>query len=171
MSGTFYSTSIAFGSSILTPPFSSADPLFIVKYDSSGTVLCADALASGGDDQSSVSADRFGNAYVGGDFEVSPFFVGSDTLLLANSSSENIFVAKWSCRIDDVVNEIKRDEAIEIFPDPSNGNFVVKNKNGKINSIEIYDATGNLILKTSGQKEQNEINLDNRPGGMYFVII
>ena len=95
VTGRFSSPTIIFGSTTLTPPVNSVDPMFIVKYDAVGNVLCASALASGGDDWSSASADPFGNVYIGGDFMSSPFIVGSDTLALIGS--EDIFVAKYTC--------------------------------------------------------------------------
>src|SRR6185312_6278472 len=91
VTGSFPSGTIAFGTYTLTAP-TGYDPLFIVKYNSSGTLLCASALASGGDDQCGISADRFGNAYIAGDFMANPFVVGSTTLNLIGQ--ENIFVAK-----------------------------------------------------------------------------
>ena len=96
VTGGFDSPILAFGPNTLIQPLGSFDPMFIVKYDTAGNVLCASALASGGDDQSSVSTDLYGNAFIGGDFyNVNPFIVGSDTLTL--TGQENVFVAKYTC--------------------------------------------------------------------------
>ncbi|CAN5610385.1 hypothetical protein BH11BAC1_BH11BAC1_02690 [soil metagenome] len=88
-------TSISFGSIMLNFPAGGLDPMFIVKYDPAGNPLCAAALASGGDDNNGVVADAFGNAYIGGDFMVSPFVVG--TTLLNLTGGEDVFVAKYIC--------------------------------------------------------------------------
>lgn len=52
VTGFFYSSSITFGSTTLTPSvdncISNCDPMFIAKYDANGNVLCASALGSGG---------------------------------------------------------------------------------------------------------------------------
>lgn len=98
VTGGFFSSDITFGSTTLTPPIGSRAPMFIVKYDAVGNVLCASAIASGGDDKISVSAGPYnlsGNAYIEGDFDVNPFIVGSDTLTL--TGAEDIFVAKYTC--------------------------------------------------------------------------
>ncbi len=73
--------SIIFSPYTLYSPLGSGEPMFIVKYDSAGNVLCASSLPSGGLNNS-VTADDFGNAYIGGGFRVNPFIVGNDTLML-----------------------------------------------------------------------------------------
>ena len=88
-------TSISFGSITLSYPAGGLDPMFIVKYDPAGNPLCAAALASGGDDNNGVVADVFGNAYIGGDFMVNPFWVGTTSLSL--TGGEDVFVAKYVC--------------------------------------------------------------------------
>lgn len=103
VTGYFQSPQIVFDSISLTPPpancsYSSSPfchPMFIVKYDANGNVLCASSLASG--NGSSVSADLFGNAYVGGWFGVNPFIVNADTLPFTSTGLQNVFVGKFSC--------------------------------------------------------------------------
>jgi gliding motility-associated-like protein len=96
LSGSFAGPAINFGTTALTAPSDSLEPAFIAKYDSSGNVLCAAPLSSGGG-WNAVSADRFGNAYLTAGFEVNPFILGHDTLIL--SASQNVFVAKYNCCI------------------------------------------------------------------------
>jgi len=115
ITGQFSSSSITFGSTTLTPPAGSVDPMFIVKYDSSGNVDCASALASGGRNENGVVADAFGYAYIGGGFKVDPFMVGKDTLHLPNTSLahvRNVFVAKFSCLCGDSIATIAGNSAI-----------------------------------------------------------
>ena len=86
---------ITFGSTTINPPANAFDPMFIIKYDGNGNLLCSTALASGGDDYDGVAADAFGNAYIAGDFVFDPFMIGSDTLYRA--ATENFFAAKYTC--------------------------------------------------------------------------
>ena len=98
VTGGFSSPTITFGSTTLTQPSGSVDPMFIVKYDPNGSLLCASALSSGGGDNSDVSANLLGDAYVIGTFYSHPFIVGSDTLILgAPTGAQNVFVAKYVC--------------------------------------------------------------------------
>jgi gliding motility-associated-like protein len=88
---------------------SPVDPMYVTKFDSSGALLCAAALVSGGDDQSGVAADAFGNAYIGGDYmdQANPFVVGPDTLPPAGM--ESIFIAKYRCNACSEVTAISTD--------------------------------------------------------------
>jgi len=101
--GSFSSgATFSFDSTALTSP-QTVDPMFILTLDSNGNVLCSTALGSGGDDESGIAVDRFGNAYVGGDFEIANLPVGSDTLTLT-STDETTFVAKFNCGAVHVCN-------------------------------------------------------------------
>ena len=90
-------TTITFDATTLTPPVGSVDPIFILKYDVNGNLLCTSILASGGDDAFGISADPFGNAFIEADFGMSPFTVGSSSMVRTGASIENIFVAKYTC--------------------------------------------------------------------------
>lgn len=95
ISGQMGDSSITFGSQTYHYPPGSGDPMFIAQYDTSGVILCGDALGSGGDDQNGISADPFGNAYITGDFEIHYFVIGTSTLALT-SPTEGTFIARWN---------------------------------------------------------------------------
>ncbi len=97
LSGWFDSPTITFGSTTLTQPPGSFQPIFIAKYDAGGNVSCTSVLASGNSAgfEKNITTDPVGNVYIGGGFWINPFIVGSDTLTL--SGQENIFLAKYTC--------------------------------------------------------------------------
>jgi len=110
VTGGFSGPAITFGSTTINSPPGSDYPLFIVKYDANGNVLCTKSLASGGNDAVNaydilgsrrnldwvgISADPFGNAYLTGSFGVNPFILDADTLALRGK--ENVFIAKYTC--------------------------------------------------------------------------
>ncbi len=107
VTGEFYSSSITFGSTVLTNA-GSAD-IFLTKYDSNGTVLWA--KRAGGTDWDfayDVSTYTGGNVYVVGWFESPSITFGST--ILQNSSDihhDDIFVAKLSDSIDCVLQKVK----------------------------------------------------------------
>ncbi|HWY36496.1 MAG TPA: T9SS type A sorting domain-containing protein, partial [Nitrosopumilaceae archaeon] len=170
VTGGFYSSSITFGSTTLTHPSGSVDPLFIVKYDSTGKVHCADVLTSGGDDNNGVSTDKLDNAYITGDFWVSPFIVGADTLLCGASNAENIFVAKYNCDKVSAVNELNNKKSISIYPNPTSDQFYIEtNTIDKLN-MDIYDVNGRHVFGASLMGKSN-IDVATFDEGVYTVII
>jgi len=105
VSGSFSGSSIAFGTQAFPYKPGGEDNLYLVKYDSSGTVLCASVLPGGGDDDIAICTDRFGAAYLGGDYYLRNMTVGNDTLQLTTGPhGENIFIAKYVCGCSSVAN-------------------------------------------------------------------
>lgn len=164
--GTFDGPSITFGSITLVRPPGSAGPLFLVKYDGSGNLLCASALAGGGG--SMVSTDLFGNAYLGGFYGENPFIVGKDTLQRSNIG--NIFVAKYNCDNTLAVNEIREPLSVSVFPNPNNGTFTIKSTSEKEELLRVFDGGGRIVLSHQfiGNIIVDAINLSN---GIYNVCV
>ena len=169
VSGGFgYSDTITFGTASLIPPSGSTAPLFIVKYDLNGNVLCASALSGGGDVQNAVSADPFGNAYVTGDFWSNPFILGNDTLIL--TSQYDVFVAKYDCNNNVGMNELNNDTNIALYPNPTNGIFNL-DLEISVGYIFIYNILGEIVLQSKINDTQIKFDLSNQPAGIYFVNV
>ncbi|MBI3502269.1 MAG: T9SS type A sorting domain-containing protein [Bacteroidetes bacterium] len=173
VTGKFDSPTITFGSTTLTPPPANCtpqcDPIFIVKYDATGNVLCASALASGGDDQNGVSADPFGNAYITSDFYAIPFIVGSDTLTL--TGAENVFVAKYHCDNTSAINELSNKERIFISPNPFSTQTTLQTDNLLHNAtLTVYNFFGQTVAQIKNINGQTvTFSRDNLASGLYFV--
>ncbi len=161
------------------PDSSALDPMFIIKFNPDGGVLCSSTLISGGDDFIRVATDDFGNAYVHGDFIPSPFPVGSDTLFTGGIGlTENIFTAKFSCENNpEIANEINVNESLNIYPNPTSSNisFTFTSSSPCKMKIEITDAIGNIVLQKtteikSGFNQQNILLPDLSSGIYYFKL-
>ncbi len=140
VTGGFNSSTIAFGTNTLIPPTGATDPTFIVLYDLNGNLICDKALSSGADDKNGVSADKYGNAYITGDFFANPFILGSNTL--TPTGAEDIFIAKFNCQPDiTVIETLNQNLAPKIFPNPNNGSFKIQ--------IESEIQNGEIILINS----------------------
>ncbi len=107
VTGFFASNVMSFGSVSVLPPIgnctSPCEPMFVVKYDVNGNVLCTSVLATGGHYlnggggyQNCITADIYGNAYVGSSFDANPLFVGPSSLI-PSAPSRDLFIAKYSC--------------------------------------------------------------------------
>ncbi|MBI3502478.1 MAG: SBBP repeat-containing protein [Bacteroidetes bacterium] len=169
MTGRLSSSSITFGSLTLVPPSSSPDPMFIVKYDSAGNALCASVLSSGGDDQNCVSADRFGNAYITGDYMSNPFIVGTDTLIL--TGQENIFVSKYRCETGEGINFINEKSGIKIYPNPFTTQTVLRTDHLLHNAtLTVDNCFGQTVAQIKNINGQTVVfSRDNLASGLYFV--
>jgi Secretion system C-terminal sorting domain len=168
LSGGFFSSSFILDSDTLTPVLPNLDDMFIVNYDSIGNINCASYLNCGGDDQSSVSVDKFGNAYFTGDILTNPSIIGTDTLY--PTSAENIFLAKIKNDSNVEITEVEKTNAINVFPNPSNGQFnFIGFKKGS--AIEIYDIAGRLIYMLVSKNETQTIDLSDKDKGIYLYRI
>ena len=169
VTGGFY-LSVTFGSITLTPLASSTDPMFIVRYDPNGDVLCASALASGGDDNNGVSAGKSGVAYIGGDFQANPLIVGTDTLPYIGQGN-NIFLAKYKCNNNVAVHELSNEESISVYPNPANGRFSVSTQTLKQvqGDIVIYNVLGEKIFQSTIFNSQSTVDISSQPNGVYFL--
>ncbi|HXD91728.1 MAG TPA: T9SS type A sorting domain-containing protein [Bacteroidia bacterium] len=143
--GFSFGPNIVFGTDTLTElaSYPSPDPMFIVKYDANGNVLCASSLPSGGDDQNGVSVDRFGNAYICADY-MDNFTVGTDTLTF--NGLEKVFVAKWFCNRESGIEQITNSNEIKVYPNPNNGCFTIEISSSERQTISIFDVNGKLVL-------------------------
>jgi gliding motility-associated-like protein len=94
---------VSFDTNVLIESYPSAaygDGLFIAKYDSSGNVLCANSLASGGSYKNGISADNYGNVYMGSRFQrgaYSGLFLAVGANSLYNVAGQLAYIAKYTC--------------------------------------------------------------------------
>lgn len=91
LAGYFQSPSITFGSFTLTGSYD----VFIVKYNSAGTVIWAKSAGGSKDEEaSSITTDVAGNCYIAGYFHSPGITFGSTTLPNSNGGYK-VFVAKY----------------------------------------------------------------------------
>lgn len=169
---------------IIAPPPNSLDPAFFVEYDSSGAYISGFATPTLGDDENSLAVDNRGYFYIGGDYDISPFVVGSDTLRL-DSSSESLCLLKYRYNLSDCVRDtlpVKGASVVEanlnapevnVFPNPTRVECTI-NISGDYSGegkLEIYDVTGRLLdslLLKSNDTEFSPLNLNP---GVYILRI
>lgn len=57
---------------------------------------------------------------------------------------------------------------INVYPNPSTGQFTIAFNTPVTGTIEIYDITGQRVYQQTIQSKNTEINLSGQPAGMYF---
>lgn len=91
--GSFSSSSMVVGGTTLTNAGSASTDIFLVKYDSAGTVEWTQSYGTSNNDEGRyVAVDDSGNVYITGYFNGASLTMGSITL--TNSGNDDIFIAK-----------------------------------------------------------------------------
>lgn len=111
------------------------------------------------------------SAYVRLDFDISNvrFIDSVGTVIPTTSIPTQILVV-------DPVNSVKNLNAtsnnISVYPNPTNSNLMVQSLGETIESIHLYDITGNLILSKSAVGAFKTIlDLDDLPSGIYVIQV
>ncbi len=166
-------TNIVFDGHLLNAPSNSIDPKFIVKLDSTGTVLEYFALPTGGyteinaaisngqanDDAIYISGgNSFGNALIIGNNSINPL---------------NLFVAKYNTFCTAV--QIKQQEMkheISLYPNPAYNQFTINYPGIKQNAkADLYNITGQLVYSTLLKEENTIVNTSSLAPGIYVCKI
>ncbi len=87
-------TNMIIGNYTLTTSTLSGGNMFAANFDTNGNPVYAFSLPGGGGDKTSVSADNACNVWIGSDFAVNPFVLGTTTLTPSGSPT-SLFVAKF----------------------------------------------------------------------------
>ena len=95
---------LVFGKDTLTATFPISIPgdgMFLLKYDSTGNLLCASSLPSGGSYTAGLATDRFGNAYIGSRVQRvavnGPYMVVGPDTLYCYWDNQVAYIAKYVC--------------------------------------------------------------------------
>jgi len=144
--------------------------IYLAKYNSNGNVLWAKSQGGTNNDGAlSVAVDNFGNAFITGWFrEVCSF--GSTSLSNVDPvfGGSDLFIAKIG--VTTGINEINNTLNTMIFPNPSNGKFIIS-CNRNIYTIEIFNIIGEKVFHSEINNQKSEIDLSLQPKGIYFVKI
>jgi len=170
---------IVFGNDSIKPPTSCFDPLFIVKYDSTGNVIYKTFVLSGGNAPSAIKVDGANNLILGSHFVPNQYFApnnfvfGLDTLT-NNSTSWYPYVAKLSFLPIPTnttgINQFLVELTNKIFPNPFTNKLFVEVPDCNFCEISIYDVTGKLVLIQPFSKKII-LNTESYLDGIYFYRI
>jgi|GEM_PF-3780271 len=126
------------------------DAGFLAEIDTMGNVVCKAIFNGGGDDWLAVAVDNDGYMYLGGDYWVHKFIIGSDTFSNPGGA-EKFFVTKIA-PCPGTINSVKKNveiKDIKVFPNPVLDYL----------TIEVEGKTGYRILSVIGKCLQEGVLL------------
>ena len=85
---------------------------------------------------------------------------------------DSMVVQEFACNLFSTnIATYQNKSSLEIYPNPSCGKFTVDNNDLKINNndFEIYNVLGEKIYSARINTKKKEIDLLNKPKGLYFV--
>ncbi|MBW6482564.1 MAG: T9SS type A sorting domain-containing protein [Vicingaceae bacterium] len=88
-----------------------------------------------------------------------------------NSMDCNLFPTPLRTNLTTAIPEKLNNPEFYIYPNPNNGSFIIDVGNIENATIEIYNISGQLILKENFWKSNTPINLKENSKGIYFVKI
>ncbi len=167
ITGFFWSYTITFGSTTLTN--TGVYDVFVVKYDAGGNVLWATGAGGTNIDWGlSLSTHAGGDVYIAGAFSSPSITFGSTSLI--NTGSYDIFVTKLGY-VTSLNGFSGHSTCINIYPNPSSGVFTIHSQE-KLNSIEIFNVTGERIYHAQGDMPSAmKLDINDQPAGIYFIRI
>jgi len=149
-------------------------PSFVVKYDSSGNVLCAtiNPCAGGANTTtwSGVASDTSGNYVYFGGIAFTEGIFGNDTInpfAYYPSGGELPFIARWrECEPTLGVENITaptNDAEVNLYPNPNNGNFTLEYDlgTGANGYVQLYNTMGQMVGEYSLANSQGKMNISN----------
>jgi len=169
--GIFLDTSL-----ILPVPQSCTDPMFIACYNEMGGLLDYATLRSGGDNNSTVRVNDFGNIYIAGDYlGVAPLILGTDTLGTYPNVSSSYFLAKYvpisGCEPTSASNINALSNGFTVFPNPVSFGELKVTGNERIQHITITDMLGRKLYEHRPNTVNTSINISTLVPGTYLVDV
>ncbi len=170
ITGGFQSPTITFDSfTLIKTNSTSADDIFVVKYDPLGNVIWA--LNEGGnmyDIGWSICVDSFGAVFITGGFSSTTISFGSTTLTNSGNFTNDMFAAKLNY-VTGMFENNSETKNISAFPNPTEGIFNLELSTNS--TIIIFNVLGQEIFNETFKMGTRKFDMQNQAKGIYFVKI
>lgn len=177
ITGYFNSYTVDFGTTTLTNALGSFADIFVVRYDTTGSVVWATATGGTSDDYGrAVAADPSGNCYVTGNYASSSVAFGSDTMTTNNSA---MYIAKIGSASTSVqssrMNLPSEFSFSQNYPNPFNPSTRITYGVPAVGKVvmRIYDVLGRNVATLVNEVKQAGTytvtwDASNLPSGLYL---
>ena len=157
-----------------TSTYEYASNAFISKFNSTGDFMWVKQIGSSWDRINGLIPMDNDIAYLTGSLQYTTVYL--DDIILPPKGPADFFLAKINGAISSI--EVPNEEFfVKLFPNPTKKilNIQINSKHPDNLLLEIYSITGKLYfykqLYISSSEFQEEFDLGNLPGGIYFVVI
>lgn len=148
--------------------FSGQNDSYLVKFDASGSRLCATYHGGTNDDYGeSVVAVAGGNVYMGG-YTSSTSSISLNGFQNTNGGGFDAFLTKFMSCLTTSVIENGNASPFVIFPNPSSGKFTLYSEITK-GELEIYTILGERLYLFPITDPKMEMDLNNLERGIYVI--
>jgi len=169
---------VTFDTTALNPPPDTHNPMYIVRYNSSGHSLWGKILVIGGGDDNTNGGVLYdaNNIYICAEFETTPLVFNNDSLY--NLGIHTPFLAKLEYNGNVGISNIEEHQNISIYPNPNDGNFTIAyhlSNNSQFSILNsqfiITDVMGREVHHqpiTPNSSLLIQINISDLNNGIYF---
>jgi hypothetical protein len=125
-----------------------------------------------------ITADRFGNFYVGGYFDYQMWAGIANDTVTSIGGDQDWFIYKFgtaNCTQPIIINtgvqQLNSSIAeLKVYPNPSTGTFTFI-ADAAIGRLEVYNIVGEKVYTETVKGNKTTIDLSNRPAGIYIYTL
>ncbi len=149
----------------------SYEDIFICKLDSAGTFEWAHQMGGGmWDVGNCIITDASDNIYTTGYFrdtiDASP---GPGSHNLLSGVGSDVYMLKMNA-FPSGVSDLETDKALTVYPNPSDGIFLIRNELNQMLTLRVLDVNGRLIFSKNNITDASiNIDLSSQADGIYMI--
>ncbi len=74
-------------------------------------------------------------------------------------------------QLDVGINEFTANKSLNVFPNPANKIVLIQNPEKKLMNIQLINSAGNSVYTWLGDTNQFQLNVEEFPSGMYYILM
>lgn len=153
---------------------STDEDIFVAKYSSSNVYQWAFSMGGSTYDYgTAITVDGLDNVVICGSYNSSAFDCdpGAGTSSITNAGMSDVFLARYSQRIDIGVKEFNNNIEASVYPNPSSGIFNIQTNFVDKVDATVYNSIGQIVKRYVNLNGNNTIDMSGFAKGVYSIIL